>query len=209
MNKIQKTIRKYQCAVLNGAVRRMPNLGLEQRAEKFTGIFEKYLPEESRVLDIGGAWGFYSDPLERRGHHLTVLDVRRPVVQKSPVVIYDGDKIPFPDKSFDASMLVTVLHHIDKTEDVIKEALRVTRSRIIVIEDLYHHRPGRWWTILRDQLLNFEFVGHPRNFKKREDWIQTFESQGCRRVEDMQLFTWLAGMRILNGVFIFDVKDAL
>jgi len=203
---VMSKIRALQRNVLDGVVRNNPRLGLEDRAEFFVQRFEKHFSKESRILDIGGGWGFYAEPLKRRGHHLTVLDVIKPGFQKAPAVIYNGEHFPFPDKSFDASLLITVLHHIPDPVPVILEAKRVTRKKLIVVEDLFRNSAGRLWTIFRDQMYNFEFFGHPCQFKKREEWIRLFESLGFTLLEDESMYTRLAGLRILNGVFVFQVN---
>lgn len=185
-------------------VRSFPSLGLEKRAEYFAGLFEKHLKPSSRILDIGGGWGFYAEPLEKRGHDVTVLDVVKPALQRAPVVVYPGGKMPFEDGAFDASILVTMLHHTPDPEAILREAARVTRGPLIVVEDLYHHALGRVWTILRDQFYNFEFYGHPCNFKKREEWLAVFNRCGLKLRHDEQVYTWLAGLRILNGIFVLD-----
>ena len=192
--------------MLDMTVRSNPSLGLDSRAEFFAGLFDPHLEPRSRVLDIGGGWGFYAAPLERRGHSCTVLDVVKPGYQKAPVVVYDPVKpIPFPDKSFDASMLITVLHHVSDPAAVLREAKRVTRKTLIVVEDLYHHPLGRAWTILRDQLYNFEFFGHPCQFRKKQEWLEFFKANGFEPVYDKSVYTWMAGLRILNGIFILRV----
>src|SRR5688572_17259012 len=116
-------IRRMQRFLQDQMVRSHPALGLDRRAEEIVARFEKDLEPQSRILDIGGGWGFYAAPLESRGHSVTVLDVIKPGYQKAPVVIYDPrDPFPFEDKSFDVSMIVTALHHISKPEEVIREA---------------------------------------------------------------------------------------
>jgi len=206
VNSFSAGIRKWQRKLQDAFVLLCP-AQLEERAAKFAALFEPYLPRESTILDIGGGWGFYAEPLAKAGHRVTVLDVVKPGFQKAPVVIYEGKTIPFPDKSFDASILVTVLHHMSHVESVIQEARRVTRKNLIVVEDLYHHKLGRWWTELRDRLYNFEFWGHPCQFKTREEWISLFGKYGFSLVEQKNVYTWLAGMRILNGFFIFQLED--
>ena len=192
-------IRDFQRRMLDTVVRYHPALGLDRRAEKFVQFFEKDLPKQSFVLDIGGGWGFYAEPLARCGHHLTVLDVVKPGYQKTPVVIYEPENpLPFADQSFDVSMLVTVLHHISDPEAILREAKRVTRKRLIVIEDLYHHSLGRLWTQWRDQLYNFEFFGHPCQFRKKEEWLAAFRSLGFKVLDVKEVYTWLSGLRILN-----------
>jgi ubiquinone/menaquinone biosynthesis C-methylase UbiE len=203
-----KRIRSIQRNLLDFTVRRNPSLGLDKRAEDIVKLFENQISAQSQVLDIGGGWGFYAKPLAERGHHLTVLDVVKPGYQKAPVVIYGGNEpFPFPDKSFDASMFITVLHHIPDHDLVIREAKRVTKKTLIVVEDIYHHALGRFWTVLRDRFYNFEYFGHPCRFKKSKDWISLFTQYGFTLIEKKQVRTQLAGLPILNGVFVFRVND--
>jgi len=196
-------IQSIQRNILDFLVRYHPGIDLEDRAEKFVRQFADYLLPHSKILDIGGGWGFYHEPLRCRGHHHVVLDVIKPGVQKCPVVLYDGDQIPFEDESFDASLLITTLHHMSDPERVIREAVRVTRRTVIVIEDLYHHGPGKVWTKLRDQFFNVEFFGHAGQFKRKAEWQRIFESQGLHLIEEKEMYTWLSGLRILNGLLIF------
>ena len=203
-----KGIRKIQRRLFDETVRRNPGLKLEERAESFVRLFEKYLSPQSRVLDIGGGCGFYAGPFVRRGHSLTLLDVVKPGYQKAPVVIYDPeDRFPFPDKSFDVSLMITMLHHVAQPETVIREVCRVTRKTVVVVEDLYHHAFGRWWTEWRDRIYNFEFFGHPCQFKKANEWVDFFKRFGLSLTEEKEVYTWLAGMRILNGLFVFEVPQ--
>lgn len=203
--KMMKKIRKWQHRALNAIVSKNKNIGLGERAELFVRSFEHQLSSGSRILDIGGGWGFYREPLTRRGHQHVVLDVVNPGLQKAPVVLYPGQRIPFGDKSFDVSLFVTVLHHIHDIDQVLDEARRVTKDKIIIVEDLYQHALGRWWTVLRDQIYNFEFFGHPKNFKTKQAWIKFFEEKHFLFKEEIEIRTKLAGLGILNGVLTFEV----
>lgn len=192
-------------SLLDTVVRNHPNLGLDRRAEFFVSRFFTYLPPSSKILDIGGGWGFYSAPLRNRGHASVVLDVVSPGYQKAPVIIYNGQEpIPFEDNSFDVSLLVTVLHHMEDPVAVIREALRVTRKRLIVVEDVYHHALGRIWTKWRDQIFNFEYWGHPGQFKTKEEWLKLFGCFNLKCVHHENHYTWLSGLRILNALMVFD-----
>ena len=203
----QNIIQKAQRSSLDWIVGHFPNVGLDQRAEGFISIFKEFIPPASRVLDIGGGWGFYVEPLKRlRDCEVTVLDVVEPRFRKAPVVVYGGEKMPFPDQSFDVSLLVTVLHHVPNPEKILAEAKRVTRRVVIVIEDLYRNAFGRIWTILRDTFYTLEFMGHPRNFRKREEWSQCFRRLGFQVKSEKEVTTSLLGIRILNGVFVLGVE---
>ncbi len=192
--------------VLDGIVRRFAHSALEARAEKIVRLFENQIPRKSRILDLGGGWGFYAEPLKTRGHEPLVLDVVSPGYQKAPVVLYDGFKIPFPDQSFDVAILITMLHHVPDPQALFKEVRRVTRQKVVVVEDLYHHAVGRFWTICRDRLLNMEFTAHPHQFRKDGDWREFFKIARFEVSSFKSFYTWLSGFRILNGIYVLEKK---
>ncbi|MBU9888953.1 MAG: class I SAM-dependent methyltransferase [Candidatus Omnitrophica bacterium] len=204
MNSIRKQVQVFLRSFLDFLVENWAHDALEERAEKIVRLFESSIPAGSRVLDVGGGWGFYDKPLRDRGHQPLVLDVIKPGYHRAPVLIYDGKRIPFPDQSFDVTLLVTVLHHVADPAALLGEVWRVTRSRVVVVEDLYRHFWGRFWTICRDRLLNLELLGHPHQFRKKEEWTVFFESHGFRQVFFTEFRTWLAGLRILNGLYVFE-----
>ena len=205
---VETQIRTIQRRSLDWIVGHFPEVGLDRRAESFVSLFSEFIPPRAKVLDIGGSWGFYVEPLRRlRECEVTVLDVVEPKFRKAPVVTYEGDRIPFPDRSFDVGLLVTVLHHVRFPEKVLAEARRVSRRFVIVVEDLYHHGAGRLWTILRDTFYTLEFVGHPRQFRKKEEWRKCFESLGFRVSSEKEIYTSLFGIRILNGIFVLSTEN--
>ena len=204
MNSIKRSLQVFQRRILDGIVRHFAHGALEARAEKIVQLFEKLVPSGSRILDLGGGWGFYAEPLTKRGHEHLVLDVVKPGYQKAPVVLYDGSRIPFPDASFDVTVLVTMLHHVPDPEALFKEVRRVTRRKVVVVEDLYHHRAGRFWTICRDRFLNVELINHPHQFRTDLGWRAFFKTSGFEVSSFKSFYTWLMGFRILNGIYILD-----
>ncbi len=204
VNFIGKRWRVFQRRVLDGIIRHFAHGTLEARAEKIVQFFENQIPQGSRILDLGGGWGFYAGPLKKRGHEPLVLDVVHPGYQKAPVVLYEGDRIPFPDQSFDVTILVTMLHHVPDPEALFKEVRRVTKRKVVVVEDLYHHAVGRFWTICRDRILNVEFMGHPHQFRTDEGWRGFFKAAGFEVDFFKCFYSWLAGLRILNGVYVLN-----
>ena len=205
---LESRIRKAQRQCVDWMVGGFPKASLERRAEQFVSLFGSRIPQRAEVLDIGGGWGFYAEPLRRlRDCQVTILDIVKPAFHKVPVTTYAGKEMPFPDKSFDVSLLITVLHHVKSPEALLREARRVTRRFVIVVEDLYRHGAGRMWTILRDRLYNLEFVGHPCQFKQKEEWFQCFQKLGLKLESEKEIYTFLLGLRILNGIFILKCAD--
>ncbi len=105
------------------------------------------------------------------------------------------------------SIIITALHHIPEPLKVIQEAMRVTRKTIIVVEDLYRNPIGKWWTLVRDQIYNFEFFGHPCQFRKQEEWLQPFRGLKLEVSRVESFYTWLSGLRILNGLFVLRLAE--
>lgn len=204
MNAIKNSLQVFQRWVLDWIVRHFAHGALELRAEKIVQLFENQIPKGSRILDLGGGWGFYAEPLKKRGHEHLVLDILSPGYQKAPVVLYDGSKIPFPDQSFDVTILMTMLHHVTEPQALFKEVQRVTRQKVVVVEDLYRHSIGRLWTICRDRFLNVEFLTHPHQFRKDDEWRGFFKAAGFAVSYFKSFYTWLSGLRILNGVYVLE-----
>jgi ubiquinone/menaquinone biosynthesis C-methylase UbiE len=65
---------------------------------------------------------------------IDIRDLRLPNVNV-PLQIYNGRSIPFADDYFDVSLVFYVLHHCEDPEQVLREAIRVTRGKIIIIEE--------------------------------------------------------------------------
>jgi len=101
-------------------------------------------------------------------------------------------------------MMITMLHHVPKPEKVIEEACRVTKKYVVVVEDLFHHELGKIWTLLRDQIFNLEFIGHPCQFRKDEEWRDLFKKYQLSVVHFEKVYTKLFGLRILNGLYILE-----
>lgn len=90
------------------------------------------------VLDVGCGEGYVLEALARHGidtHGVDIVDLRR--VRSCPFRLYDGHTIPYPDASFDLVMLSFVLHHVpdERKLGLLREAIRVSRAKILVVED--------------------------------------------------------------------------
>lgn len=99
----------------------------------------KYLAGYDSILDIGGGQGILSVVLAKK---LKIKVVNTDIVDYStkgvPFVLCQENKLPFADKEFSASLLIDVLHHSRDPENLLKETIRVTKKRVLVIEN-YHY----------------------------------------------------------------------
>jgi ubiquinone/menaquinone biosynthesis C-methylase UbiE len=71
------------------------------------------------------------------GVNIICLDVVNEHQTDVPFLMYDGKKIPYEDNTFDAVLLIYTLHHCDDPIEVLKEARRVSKGKIIIFEDTY------------------------------------------------------------------------
>lgn len=146
------------------------------RAKTF--MVDKILPfldKKDKIIDIGSGSCSICEILSENGFDITPLDIKNSsVVESIKPIIYGGKKIPFPDKSFDVSLIITVLHHTQNPEKLLKEAKRVSK-KIIIIEDIYSNIFQKYFTYFLDSLVNFEFRGHPHSNKTDKGWKAAFK----------------------------------
>jgi len=140
-----------------------------------------------RLLDLGAGEGWVAAAL--RGLTLTwtcAVDVGPFQLGHGPYVLYDGATLPFRDGTFDTTLLSLALHHCEAPEAVLDEAVRVTRSRLLIVESVYRNSYERFCLDVLDGRLNgYRHDGTmnvPLAFRRPEEWRALFESRGLRLI---------------------------
>ncbi len=137
--------------------------------------FLSFLQPGDRILDIGSGSGLVVQHLRKKGYQVTGLDIEdlsfTPSVRP---VVYDGKTMPFKEKEFDVALILTVLHHTENPEAILKEAKRVAH-RIIIIEDIYSNKIQQYLTYWMDGFVNWKFSPCPRTNKTDPAWKKTFD----------------------------------
>lgn len=142
-----------------------------------------HLSKEEKILDIGTGNGGLCRALRQEGFDITPVDVQdQSFFHDVQPILYDGATLPFPDRSFDTSLLITVLHHTAHPEEVLAEATRVTRKRLVIMEDVYSNPFQKHLTFFTDSLVNLEFEGHPHTNRRDAQWQALFQERGLRLV---------------------------
>ncbi len=161
-------LRKYMGGIIRNRVGRM---------------VEHILPSvvtSGNLLDIGCSSALIAQEIERRTRMEVVgVDVMCPPGTQFPVVIYDGKKLPFPDRAFTNVMLCFVLHHCEDPIAVLREAVRVCNTRLVVVEDIAETPFQRKKAVFKDWLYNKITVPDMNltyNFKSTREWLQIFDS---------------------------------
>lgn len=102
-------------------------------------ILRSGLPPRFRLLDLGAGTGRIGWPFVRAGDDYTGADLSsgmlRVFAQRHPdarLVQADGTMLPFPDRSFDAVLLVQVLNRVEGWRQLLADTIRVLRPGGIV-----------------------------------------------------------------------------
>ena len=156
------------------------------RAEWALGRLAPYLKPGEQVLNLGAGDGFLSRMIrERFNCNVTNVDVvDSALLPEEPVVVYDGEHLPFPDDSFDCVLLLHVLHHCLNQRQVARETARVCRGRAVVIEDTNRGKADlallRWVHAYLEKMEDMPAA--ECHFRCPADWVGFFESCGLKLV---------------------------
>ena len=106
-------------------------------------------PQQIAVLDVGCGIGNYHPFLSPVVGSVSGVDVSSACIETAKkrnlsvsYSVYDGDLLPYPERQFDVTFCVCVLHHVppNRWPSFISELYRVTRAGGIVI--IYEHNPN-------------------------------------------------------------------
>jgi ubiquinone/menaquinone biosynthesis C-methylase UbiE len=159
------------------------------------------IPEGARTLDLGCGDGRIGAAVKAARPD---VDVRGADVLERPktfveVDVFDGKTLPYADRTFDAVMLVDVLHHTDDPAGALKEARRVCRGSILIKDHLADPWLGRARLKLMDRVGNARHgVALTYNYLDRRAWRALFREVGLTEVSwDEKLRLYPAAMRWL------------
>jgi SAM-dependent methyltransferase len=129
---------------------------MERRAGRLMDLIGATLPIDGPLLDLGSGTGHLSARLQRElGVAVVAADVSDiHVVGPRPVLIADG-VLPFENDTFSAALLFFMLGYPQDPRAVLREAARVSRGPIILVQSVYSGRLGYAWHRGREFLWTF------------------------------------------------------
>ncbi len=116
--------------------------------ERIKSLIEKYITvSTSKIIDVGGGTGKYSEWLAKKGHQVHLIEPVSKHIQiarkrasklKNKYTVHQGasEKLEFPDNYADLIILHGPLYHLQKREDrtaTIQEAKRVLKKGGIIL----------------------------------------------------------------------------
>ena len=159
-------------------LRKIERSQLKERDQKLTSLFIDFLKKSNSLIDIGTGWGsipyFLSTKIDMQIYMVDLKDKRK-FGKNLVFLLCSGEKMPFKDSTIDGVLLCCVLHHSSHSLAVLKEAVRISKERVIVIEDTYENALDRYQLLFADSLINRSFRNHPHANKTVEEWLFLFK----------------------------------
>lgn len=101
-------------------------------------IFERFLPPEGRIADVGGGPGTHAKQLLDRGYEVVLVDpvprllalAEEATGGRAQCILGDARQLDLDDESFDAVLLMGPLYHLPDPQDrlaALREAERILR----------------------------------------------------------------------------------
>lgn len=115
------------------------------------------LKESMRILDIGTGPGFFAINLALAGHQVSAVDVTEEMLEharenakaygaEAEFALYDGERLPFSDESFDLVVSRNVLWNLEKPKEALCEW-----KRVLVPEGRMVYFDANWYLYLFDE----------------------------------------------------------
>jgi SAM-dependent methyltransferase len=128
------------------------------------------------ALDVATGGGHVARRLREAGINVVSTD---PAPGMQPDVISRAEELPFADGSFDVVACRVAAHHFDGVENAVREMARVSRERVIVVDNLFLDDEAEKADRVRDP-------SHVRNYTE-DEWRKLFESAALQ-VEEVRHF---------------------
>ena len=153
-------------------------LGWTIDAKRKLRWLENHLKYLDHHIEIGSGPGSVLSVMRKENYSVDGLDIADNSYREDlRPIVYDGKTMPIPNQSYDTALLLTVLHHTQDPDAVLREAMRVAK-KIVIIEDVYDSRLMGCLTKTFDSLMNLEFFGHPHSNRTDAEWRHSFQALG-------------------------------
>jgi ubiquinone/menaquinone biosynthesis C-methylase UbiE len=93
------------------------------------------------ILDVGVGTGRFAKPLSELGFKIIGIDISRKMMLKAKqkgiknLILADARNMPFKNRSFDASIIIHVIHLVQDWLNVIHEIGRVTKKKVALLSN--------------------------------------------------------------------------
>lgn len=123
--------------------------------------------EGETALDVATGGGHVANRLRAAGFEVVTIDAAPGM---GPDVVSRAEEIPFADASFDVVACRVAAHHFQDPAGALKEMARVSRSLVLIADNLFLGDPGEEADRLHDPT-------HVRNYTE-EEWRSMLDEAG-------------------------------
>lgn len=134
-----------------------------------------------RALDFGSGDGWFAHVFREQGLAREVVAVDVQARRRSFVApqLYDGGRLPFPDRSFDLVYAMDVLHHCPDPAVSLRDLLRCSRGLVLIKDHTYRTAAGKLALAALDELGNRRFgVPSIYRYQRGWEWLEVFRQEG-------------------------------
>ncbi len=135
------------------------------------------VPPRAAVLDIGCGDGTIGSLIAKLRPDVSIQGVESLVRPECKIECraFDGSSLPFPDDSFDVCLFVDVLHHTQDPAILLHEAVRVSRSFVLLKDHLDENNFDHLTLRFMDWVGNRPHgVVLTYNYQSRAEWEEYF-----------------------------------
>lgn len=168
----------------------------EERTNRLAIDIIELLNDSKSFLDVGAFDGLLTKKIKEKKKNLELvkaIDAHVPKKTYFLVKKYDGQRIPYPDKSFDSVLLIDVIHHLENPEELLKEVIRVSKKYVIIKDHTYNNMIDLFLLRVVDFLGNNSFdINVKYHFYKTSEWNNLFKKYN---------------LILINKSFLYKQKD--
>lgn len=175
----------------------------QRRTRVLAEMLAAQIPQRASVLDIGCGDGTIASIIAQLRPDISIQGVEfmvRPGC-KIECHAFDGMTLPFANDTFDVCLFVDVLHHTEDPSVLMREAVRVSRSLVLIKDHLDENTLNNLTLRLMDWVGNRPHgVVLTYNYQSRKQWKDLFSSLGLSEVSwstQVPLYAW--PLRLLTG----------
>lgn len=200
----------------------MASLVMERRALALFRRISPHMPSDGIIADVGSGTGHNAEQIRRRTslvvneYDVTDLHWTGP----GPTLM-QGASVPAPDRSHAVVLLLFVLHYPESASQLLRDARRVSRGSVIVLQSTYSGAWGLFVLRLREFVwgrLAFEMAVFlrliqdgdcplsPRRFYTRPELLDEFQRAGFI-VRSIHPANW-PGLNVSRDLFVLESNVA-
>lgn len=184
--KVEETLRKFIRKRVDNEKDRKANAF--KCAKRSFELVEDYIVGE-KILDLGAGNGLLALEIKKQlKKEVVLVDIVDYNYTDLPLFLYNPDeKIPLADEEVDTTILYTVLHHASDPEHLLKEATRITKKRLVIIEGYIEEDDisitNSFFDWFYNRVIGDEDINVPLNFLRVKGWEKILKLYGFNVIE--------------------------